>query len=247
MEQNEIWQKRLQAASECYQNYASSQTIGRLSEKSVHGILKFYLDADPNHHEVTLPDGAVADIFDGRQVTEIQSANYAALAKKLPRLLPHYPVRVVCPIVRQRYLYTLSVETGCVENVRKSPLHGARHTALAALACFDAFWECPNFAIEFYIIDVAEYRVPKGKTGKRYEKLDRVPQAIWDVFQVQGREDYRWLLPSGLPAQFTAKEFTKKIGLRPRMAYAALKLLKQSGVLEQVGMEGRAYLYRIQS
>ena len=45
MEQNEIWQKRLQAASECYQNYASSQTIGRLSEKSVHGILKFYLDA----------------------------------------------------------------------------------------------------------------------------------------------------------------------------------------------------------
>ena len=245
--QEQSWSSRLETASQYYQNAAASDTIGRLCEKSVHGILKFYLDDDPTHHEVPLPEGPVADIFDGKLVTEIQSANYGALAKKLPKLLPHYSVKVVCPLLRERYLYTLSGETGSVDNIRKSPLHGARHTALVALADLDPFFDHPNFKIEFYLIDVAEYRVPTANKRKPYEKRDRVPTAIVDVFCVEGREDYQGLLPSGLSMQFTAKEFTKKIGQRPRKANYVLKLLQKSGVIKRVGLEGRAYLYEIQS
>ena len=60
--------------------------IGTLREKSLHATLKYWLDDDPTHHEIPLPSGQVADIYDGQRVTEIQTAGFSALRPKLVRL-----------------------------------------------------------------------------------------------------------------------------------------------------------------
>ena len=69
------------------QRLATRESIGRLNEKRLHATLKFWLDADETHHEIPLPCGAVADIFDGQRVTEIQNGNFSKFRVKLMRLL----------------------------------------------------------------------------------------------------------------------------------------------------------------
>ncbi len=218
--------------------------IGRLQEKSVHGILKFLLAPDPCHHEVKLPEGPVADIYDGETITEIQTGAYPALAKKLERLLPYYKVRVVCPIVRDRYLHYINKEDGSIEKGRKSPLHGARVTSLVALSALDCFLEDPNFSLFFLLVDVSEYRTRKAVGYRaKSEKCDCVPLCIADAWTVQSREDYKGLLPEALPEPFTAEQFGKVTHLRARKRYFALKLLQNHSVVRQIGRQGRAYLY----
>ncbi len=218
--------------------------IGRLGEKSVHGILKFLLDADLTHHEIKLPEGPVADIYDGEVITEIQTGSYPALAKKLARLLPHYKVRVVCPIVRDRYLHYINKEDGSIEKGRKSPLHGGRASSLVPLAALDAFLDSENFSLEFLLIDVSQYRIQKARTYRaKSEKCDCVPLCIVDVWSVKTREEYKQLLPETLPDPFTAEQFGKAVHLRGRKQYFALKLLLNHSVIRQIGKQGRAYLY----
>ncbi len=244
----EICTERLRKAEEDFRFFrlnCGRDGIGRLSEKSLHGVLKFYLDSDPDHHEVVLPEGPVADVFDGNTVVEIQTGSYTALAKKLPRVLPYHPVKVYCPILRDRYLYTLDPETGIISGGRKSPVHGSRAASLVALSSLDQFLDDPNFSLTFLLVDVAEYRTPPTRGKRKGTKLDRVPIQIADVWIVAGREDYISLIPLGLPEIFTAKDFNKKAHLRGRNASIALKLLRDSGTVSKVGNEGNTYLYKI--
>lgn len=59
-------------------------------------MLKYWIDPDDSHHEIRL-ERCVADVFDGRRVTEIQTRGFSALRPKLERLLEAYPVTVVHP------------------------------------------------------------------------------------------------------------------------------------------------------
>ena len=51
--------------------------IGILKEKTLHATLKLWLDEETAHHEVPLPGGRVADIYDGVTVTEIQTGGFS--------------------------------------------------------------------------------------------------------------------------------------------------------------------------
>ena len=99
-------------------------SIGILAEKTLHATLKLWLDADPAHHEQTLPCGCVADIFDGQRVTEIQTANFSGFRTKLGRLLEHHPVTVVHPLVRRKWLRWVDPATGEAAEPRRSPRQG---------------------------------------------------------------------------------------------------------------------------
>ena len=242
--------EKLQQAMTAYEAFRLSvgrEGIGRLSEKTLHGVLKFYVDADSSHHEVTLSEGVVADVFDGRTITEIQTANYSTLAKKLSRILDVYAVHVICPIVRDRYLYTLNEESGAFEGGRKSPIHGRAGHALIALYDLDRFLDHPHFEITFVMLDVAEYKTPMlHKCGrKRTKKLDLMPLGIESTWKVSKREDYLKLLPESLPETFTAAQFYKETRLRGRKGAIALKLLRDCNLALQIGKQGNAYMYTL--
>ena len=102
-----------------------TQSIGVLKEKPLHAILKWWLDDNPAHHEICLSCGKVADVFDGTTVTEVQTGSFSPLRKKLEVLLPDYPVTVVHPVVRRKYLSWIHPETGETSAPRKSPRVGS--------------------------------------------------------------------------------------------------------------------------
>ena len=97
--------------------------IGTLSEKTVHAILKNYYEPDEDRQEIPI-ENYVADIFAGGEIIEIQTRQFDKLRGKLSAFLPLYPVTIVYPIPREKWLIWIDQETGELSGKRKSPLKG---------------------------------------------------------------------------------------------------------------------------
>lgn len=95
--------------------------IGTLSEKTVHAVLKHYYAPDESQHEIPV-EGCVADIFNGKEIIEIQTRSFDRMRPKLERFLPLYPVTIVYPIPYCKHVYWIDEETGEISGGRKSPL-----------------------------------------------------------------------------------------------------------------------------
>lgn len=225
----------------------AAQGIGTLGEKTIHATLKWWLDDNPDHHEVTLPCGSVADIYDGERVTEIQTANFSGFRKKLERLLGEYPVAVVCPLVRRKQIVWIAPDTGELSSPRRSTRVGSFCDVLPSLLFILSQLDSPRLTLHLVLMDVEEHRLADGwgNDGKRgSHRAERYPTALVDTMTIRTAVDYRRLLPAGLPPVFTAKEFGKTVRLQGRRLSAALKVLLAMGVLTRERV-GREYQYTI--
>ena len=87
------------------------QGIGTLSEKTLHAVLKNYYAPDEDMHEIPI-ENYVADIFTGTEIIEVQTRAMNRMRKKLDAFLPLYPVTIVYPIPREKWLYWIDDKTG---------------------------------------------------------------------------------------------------------------------------------------
>ena len=62
-------------------------SIGTLSEKTTHMVLKNYYEPDVDKQEIPIGN-YVADIFTGQEIIEIQSAGFGKMRDKLDAFLP---------------------------------------------------------------------------------------------------------------------------------------------------------------
>ena len=223
-----------------------SSGIGTLSEKSVHAVLKRYLDPDPSHQEVPLL-GYICDIFDGKGITEIQTANFQVLNRKLDVFLPEYPVEVVHPIPHSKTLMWIDPETGEVSKPRKVSKKGTVYDAFRELYRIRTYLGHPNLRVSLFLIDLEEYRFLDGWSRDRKRgshRAERIPTALYDVVSFSSADDYRQLIPDSLDDVFTAAQFRKAAKVSDRAAGSGIALLMQLSLVERIGKEGRAYLYR---
>lgn len=223
------------------------QGIGTLSERSLHAVLKYWMEPDEAFHEVKV-NGLVADIFDGRRVVEIQTRSLYSLGKKLERLLPDYPVTVVVPVVRRKSLVWMDPETGEAAPPRKSPRVGGFADVFGELFRLDPFLGHPRLTMLFVEVDVEEYRIRDGwgNGGKRgSHRAERIPTAMGRRLEVNAPLDYASLLPEGLPDPFTTADLRKCGRLSAKKAGDAVRTLYRLGALERTGKKSNAYLYRI--
>ncbi len=222
--------------------------IGTLREKSLHATLKCWLDDNPAHHEIPLPSGEVADIFDGQRVTEIQTAGFSNLRPKLTRLLEQYPVTVVHPLVRQKWVVWVDPATGEADQPHKSPRRGSFTDAGQQLVYILPCLAHPNLTVKLVLLDVEERRLADGwsRDGKRgSHRLDRLPLVVADTLTLSAPGDYAALVPPGLESPFTAAAFGKAARLQGRKLSGTLKVLLETGVLRREQKMGNAWLYDI--
>ncbi len=223
--------------------------IGTLGEKTLHAALKWWLDEDATHHEVPLLGGAVADIFDGQRVTEIQTANFSGFRGKLARLLEQYPVNVVHPVVRRKWLCWVDPATGEVSAPHKSPRTGTLTDAGTQLIYILPLLPHENLTVTLVPVDVEERRLADGRRsrdGKRgSHRLERVPLAVGEPVTLTGAADYGVLLPAGLTSPFTAKTFGKAAHLQGRKLNGTLRVLLEQHVIQRTGKEGNTYIYEM--
>lgn len=221
--------------------------IGTLSEKTVHAILKNYYEPDEDKQEIPI-DNYVADIYNGREIIEIQTRNFDKLRPKLRAFLPQYPVTVVYPIPRERWLFWIDPETGEMSEGRKARLKGNVYLAFAELYKIKMFLKDPNLSFRFALIDMEEYKFldGRGKDKKNHaSKFDRIPVEFAEEIVINDVKDYMQLLPLELGDEFTSREFAKAVRIPLALAQTVLNILYEMGTLTRVGKQGRLYLYAV--
>ena len=223
-----------------------TQSIGVLQEKPLHATLKWWLDDNPHHHEITLPGGKVADIFDGVTVTEVQTGSFTPLRKKLETLLDTYPVTVVHPVVRRKYLTWIDPETGESTEPRKSPRVGSFADGGKQLIYILPLLGHPHLTVRLVLMDAEEQRIADGwgNGGKRgSHRAVLLPISVEDTLDLRCPADYAALIPPALPERFTAQQFGKAAKMQGRHLNGTLKVLLDRGVLKRETKEGNAWIY----
>ncbi|MBR1854918.1 MAG: hypothetical protein IJ794_17530 [Lachnospiraceae bacterium] len=222
-------------------------TIGTLSEKTVHAILKNYLQPDEDHQEIPI-EQYVADIYENGEIIEIQTRQFDKMRSKLSVFLPLYPVTIVYPIPREKWVIWIDEESGELSKPRKSPLKGTPYTVFPELYKIKMFLKDPNLRLRLILMDMEEYKLLNGWSydkKKGASRYDRIPTQLVDEVEINCTEDYMQFVPYELEDDFTVKEFAKAAHIPAKLAGVVVNILCYMGMLEQTGKKGRAYLYQI--
>ena len=222
-------------------------TIGTLSEKTVHAILKNYLQPDEDRQEIPI-ENYVADIYDNGEIVEIQTRQFNKMRNKLSAFLPLYPVTIVYPIPREKWVIWIDEESGELSKPRKSPLKGTPYTVFPELYKIKMFLKDPNLRLKLILMDMEEYKLLNGWSHdkkKGASRYDRIPTQLIDEVEINCIEDYMQFVPYELEGNFTVKEFAKSAHIPAKLAGVVVNILCHMGTIEQTGKKGRAYLYRI--
>ena len=223
------------------------QGIGTLGEKTIHAVLKNYYAPDCEMQEIPI-ENFVADIFTGTEIIEIQTRSFNVMRRKLDTFLKQYPVTIVHPIPRIKWVSWIDEETGEASPKRKSPKKGNPYQAFVELYKIRPFLKNENLHFKFALIDMEEYRLLNGwsRDKKRgSEWFDRIPLEFVEEVCIDRREDYMQFVPFDLPEPFTSREFAKCAKIPMRLANVVLLILTDLSVVTRVGKQGNCYLYEL--
>lgn len=236
-----------QAKNKILLNERQRQGIGTLAEKTVHAVLKNYYAPNEDYHEIPI-ERYVADIYTGFEIMEIQTRQMNKMRGKLETFLPLYPVTIIYPIPREKWLIWIEEETGELSARRKSPAKGNVYHAFPELYKIKMFLKDSNLKLKLVLLDVDEYRLLNGWSQdkkKGSSRYDRIPLRIVEEVDLECARDYMQFVPYELQEEFTVKMFAKAAHIRQPLAQVTVNILHYLGVLEHIGKEGRAYLYRV--
>ena len=136
-------------------------------------------------------------------------------------------------------------ETGEITKPRRSGRRGRFSDAGKQLIYLLPLLGHPNLTVTLVMLDVEEQRLLDGwgDGGKRgSHRAERLPLALGETVTLTAPADYKALLPSELPAPFTAADFGKATRLQGRNLHGTLKVLVTLGILRRE-KDGKKYWY----
>lgn len=221
--------------------------IGLLNEKPLHASLKQWYARPGDRFEVPV-DGFVIDIVRDDLLIEIQTRNFASINSKLSRLTRSYEVRLVYPVVLEKWIVRLATNDGGVTVRRKSPKRGRLEDLFWELVSIPKLLSHPNFSFEVLLIREEEVRRYAGKR-KSWRRRGWIIEGrrLVDVLdrRVFGKSaDWLTFVPEGLQS-FTTKDLATIADTRRELAQKMAYCLRQARMIELVGKQGRANLYRV--
>ena len=220
--------------------------IGQLSEKTMHRILKLYIEPDDKKHEQKYL-GSVADVINSDGIYEIQTRSIEKLLRKLTKYLTESKVTVVLPIISEKRLRWLDKERGEFSESRKSSKHENEYTAVADLYKIRSVLSDKNLAVKLIILKAEEYKYLDGldKTGKKgATKIECIPTELLGEIDLKESGDYKKFIPDALGDVFTSKDFAVATKIQKQDASCVVGALAAVGAIEFVRKEGRSYVWR---
>jgi hypothetical protein len=220
-------------------------SISTLNESPLHAALKARYARPDDRIEMSV-DGFIVDIVRGDLLVEIQTGNFSAIKRKLATLTADYPVRLVYPIAREKWIVRLT-EDGCSSlGRRKSPKRGGVEHVFEELVHIPKLLSSPNFSLDVLLIQEEEVRRYDGRRRWRRHGWVTDERRLLEVVDQRLFEtpaDICTLVPPTLPEPFTtaalAAAIDKPRWLARKMAYC----LRKMGALAPVGKQGNAILY----
>ena len=221
--------------------------IGTLSEKTIHAILKNYYQSDEDKQEMPI-ENFVADIYSDGEIIEIQTRQFNRMRDKLKAFLPLYPVTIVYPIPREKWIIWIDEESGELSKKRKSPVKGNPYMAFPELYKIKMFLKEPNLRLKFVFLDMEEYKLLNGWSRDRKKgssRYDRIPTELVEEIDINCIRDYMQFVPYELEGEFTSKEFAKAAHISVSLAQTVLNILYYVGTVTRTGKRGNQILYTV--
>ncbi len=220
--------------------------IGTLGEKTLHAVIKRYIEPDVGCHEVKIGK-YVADICGEDGIFEIQTGSFTPLRPKLEMLLDYTRVTVVYPMAADKLLSWIDPGTGEVTAPRRSPRHMKPCDAFYELIKIKYTLDNPNFRLKLIMLELHEQRLPEPKHGghsRGSKRVDRIPSRILDEIDLTCPGDYKMFIPGSLGERFTIEEFAKANGVHYQCGQRALKVLEYLELVQECGKRERKKLYQ---
>lgn len=224
----------------------SLHRIGTLKEKTLHSVVKNYIEPDVQKQEIKLGRFYV-DILNESGIVEVQTQNFNLLRKKLDVFLPEYTVTVAYPMIATKWLIWVDEETGEISKKRRSPVRGSYYRCFHELYKIKPYLKDSNLKIRLMLINMEEYRLLNGWSEDKKRgstRHDRVPTEIVEEYMIETLEDYQKLIPPTLGESFTTKDFAKEAKISPKLTQVGVNVLYHVGAIERIGKQGRMYLYK---
>lgn len=229
---------------------SSDSGIGTYNEKTTHRVLKSFFEPDVTFHEI--PCGMyVADIKRGNRIIEIQTSGFAAIRDRLDFFLQSNEITLVYPIYKTKRIVWVDPENGVGDRSVLSPKRGNAVQLLPELGRIGDLFLSGGIEVKCMLLEGTEYRLRDGwgNDGKRgAHRIDRLPSGLVDIISVRTSDDLRALIPFESGDMFTSKEFAKACGFSGkswRDIGMSIKFLIQAGIVEHIGKDGRAFVYRV--
>ena len=221
-------------------------TIGELNERSLHRALKERYAVAGSETERVI-DGFVTDVVVDGRIVEIQTGSFGPLRNKLSRLLETYPVTLVHPIARDRYLVKVADDPALPPTRRRSPKHGSVFDVFSALVSIPSLLAHPNLTLEVVMTVEEEVRAPSERRGRWRRDWSRIDRRLVDVVEthaIPSMADLFAMIDARLPDTFTTNDIASVMGSSRSLAQKAAFCFREGGVIEICGKNGNALVYR---
>lgn len=229
-------------------NATEGDSIGTYNEKRLHRIIKRLISQNESDYEYKI-GRHVADVFDGKTITEIQTGGFYPLRKKIDYYLSNteYFVRVIKPVVAEKRIVRVDKESGEVIRCRRSPLRARLGKRLLDFSYLGECFLSSRFEVVLLYVSADEHRYTdkpvRYRRSGRYDS-ELYPTELLDIEVWRGREAFAHLLED-MPDLFYSKDFSARHSLSGRELYSALKLLCELGLITRGEKSAKGYEYRI--
>jgi hypothetical protein len=218
-----------------------------MPEKSLHAALKHWY-AEPGDEIEQRVEGYIVDIVRGELLIEIQTRSFSAIRRKLATLAEHHPVRLVYPIVQDKWIVRMSADGKTRIGRRKSPRRGRIEDVFEELVSVPGLLALPNFTLELLLVQAEEIRRDDGRGSWRRKGWSVHDHRLLEVLERRlflTPADFRALLPAGLPAPFTTGDLAAAVNCSRDLAQKMAYCLRAMGTIEVAGKRRAAWLYLV--
>ena len=147
-----------------------------LAERSLHAALKRWYRGPGDQFEVPL-EGYHIDLVREDLLIEIQTRNFYALRRKLPKLLEGHRLRLVHPIAVEKWLVRVAADGETEIGRRRSPKRGAFADIFDELVHVPTLLTHPNFSLDILLVREEEIRRVR-KAREKPAKRDALPAGL---------------------------------------------------------------------
>ena len=220
--------------------------IGLLNEKPLHASLKQWYARPGDRFEVAV-GGFVIDIVRDDLLIAIQTGNFASIKSKLTNLAHSHQVRLIYPIAQEKWIIRSATDDHGRVIRRKSPKRGRLEDLFWEMVSIPQLMSNSNFSLEVVMIKEEEARRYEGKRKWRRRGWvieERRLLQVLDQRLFKELADWRGFLPEGLDS-FTTSDLATAMDTGRKLAQKMAYCLRKGSMLELIGKQGRANLYRV--
>ncbi|MDR0453089.1 MAG: hypothetical protein LBH15_08605 [Treponema sp.] len=221
--------------------------IGVERESSLHRSLKFRYAASGDLTEKEIGGFVCDGVGRNGELIEVQTGSFGPLKRKIPAFTAHSRVRIVHPIILNKYI-ELYDEKGALVRRRKSPRSGTAWDLFGSLLYAPELPLLPGLSVELALVDITEKRVADGRGSWRRRGAsirDRELLAWHDAIPLEKPRDYRRFAPFKRGEEFTVRDLAEKARIDTASARKTLYVLHKMKLLERKGKRGNSFVYVI--